>query len=54
MRFGCCHIQLRGFAQLAAGRVHAADYASVTVRRDDTYSTAAPSSAVADAVDAAQ
>jgi len=47
-------VQLKSLVQLAADRVSAADYASVTVLRDDAYSTVAASSAIAEAVDAAQ
>ena len=32
-------VQLKSLVQLAADRVNAADYASVTVLRDDAYST---------------
>jgi hypothetical protein len=47
-------MRLRSIVQLAADRVGAADYASITMVRDDTYSTVAASSAVAEAVDAEQ
>jgi hypothetical protein len=46
--------QLRTIVQLAADRVAAADYASVTALRDDVYTTVATSSELADAVDRAQ
>ena len=46
--------QLGSIVQLAADRVGAVDYASSTTLRDDTYSTVAAGSAVAEAVDAAQ
>jgi hypothetical protein len=47
-------VLLKALVQLAADRVAAADYASVTVLRDDTYSTVAASSELALAVDEAQ
>jgi hypothetical protein len=47
-------VQLKSLAQLAADRVSSADYASITVLRDDAYSTVAASGAIAEAVDAAQ
>ena len=40
-------VQLKSLVQLAADRVSAADYASVTVLRNDAYSTVAASSAIA-------
>jgi hypothetical protein len=46
--------QLQSIVQLAADRVGAADYASSTKLQDNAYSTVAASSAVAEAVDAAQ
>ena len=46
--------QLKTIVQLAADRVAAADYASVTVLRNDVYTTVAASSELADAVDQAQ
>jgi hypothetical protein len=47
-------VQLNMLVQLAADRVAAADYASVTALRDDAYTTVAASSALAEAVDQAQ
>lgn len=47
-------VQLKHLVQLAADRVAAADYAAVTVLRDDAYSTVAASSALGRAVDQAQ
>jgi len=47
-------VQLRALVQLAADRVAAADYASVTALRDDAYTTVAASSELAVAVDRAQ
>jgi hypothetical protein len=46
--------QLTTIVQLAADRVAAADYASVTARREDVYTTVAASSELAEAVDRAQ
>lgn len=46
--------QLKHLVQLAVDRVAAADYASVTALRDDTYNTVAASSDLAQAVDQAQ
>jgi GAF domain-containing protein len=46
--------QLRQLARLAADTVAAADYASITALRDDSYITVAASSELADAVDQAQ
>jgi hypothetical protein len=45
---------LEELVQLAADRVAGVDYASVTAIRDDTYSTVAASSELAEAVDQAQ
>jgi hypothetical protein len=47
-------VQLNAIVQVAADRVAAADYASVTALRDDVYTTVAASSELADAVDQAQ
>jgi hypothetical protein len=47
-------VRLTALVQLAAERVAAADYASVTALRDDAYTTVAASSELAEAVDQAQ
>jgi hypothetical protein len=47
-------VQLKTIVQLAADRVAAADYASVTALRNDVYTTVAASSELATAVDQAQ
>ncbi len=47
-------VQLKTIVQLAADRVAAADYASVTAIRNDVYTTVAASSELATAVDRAQ
>jgi len=47
-------VHLQSLVRLAADHVGAADYASVTVLRDDAYSTVAASSELAVAVDQAQ
>jgi hypothetical protein len=47
-------VHLNMLVQLAADRVAAADYASVTALHDDAYTTVAASSALAEAVDQAQ
>jgi hypothetical protein len=47
-------LRLKAIVQLAADRVAAADYASVTVLRNKAYTTVAASSELADAVDRAQ
>jgi len=47
-------VQLTNLAQLAADRVAAADYVSITARRNDAYSTVATTSDLAEAVDEAQ
>jgi GAF domain len=47
-------VRLKEIVQLAADRVAAADYASVTALRDSAYSTVAASSELAEAVDEAQ
>jgi hypothetical protein len=47
-------VRLKALVQLAADSVSGVDYASMTALRDDTYSTVAASSELADAVDEAQ